>query len=87
MATDDSIETKVLNFIRERIASKVELSLEEVTRDSALVDLGLQSIDAVIVCGEVEDEFGIEIDPSEIFEHDTLGTFADEIIALVVENQ
>ena len=55
--------------------------------DSALVDLGLQSIDAVIVCGEVEDEFGIEIDPSEIFEHDTLGTFADEIIALVVENQ
>ena len=87
MATNDSIETKVLNFIRERIASKVELSLEEVTRDSALVDLGLQSIDAVIVCGEVEDEFGIEIDPSEIFEHDTLGTFADEIIALVVENQ
>ncbi|TNE67945.1 MAG: acyl carrier protein [Alphaproteobacteria bacterium] len=74
---------KVVQFLRERIAKRIDIPLETVTENAVLVDLGLQSIDAVLVCGEVEDEFGIELDPSSIFDHETLGGFAREIAGLV----
>lgn len=69
-------------YLREQIARRTELPLEEVTVTSVLIDIGLESIDAVLLCGDVEDQFDVEIDPSMIFEHDTLGAFADAVQAL-----
>jgi hypothetical protein len=40
------------------------------------VDGGLQSIDAVLLCGEVEDAFQMELDPALIFDHKDVGSFA-----------
>ncbi|MEJ8574467.1 acyl carrier protein [Microbaculum marinum] len=74
---------RVLPFLKERIAARIGIPPEQVTEQSVLVELGLQSIDAVLVCGEVEDEFGIELNPSSIFEHEALGGFAQEVIGLV----
>ena len=74
---------EVTRFLRERIAARTGVPLDEVVETSVLVDLGLQSLDAVLVCGEVEDAFNIELDPSAIFEHDTLGDFSSEVTALV----
>ena len=75
----------VTQFLRERIAARTSTPLEEVQADSVLTDLALQSIDAVLVCGEVEDEFGIELDPTAIFEHKTVGGFAAKVTEAVVE--
>lgn len=51
--------------------------------DQALEDIGIRSADAVYMCGVLEEAFEIEIDPSMIFEFDTLGDFANEVTKLV----
>lgn len=75
-------DTNLTHFLREQIAKRTDLPLEEVREESVLIDIGLESIDAVLLCGDVEDEFDVEIDPSMIFEHDTLGAFATAVLAL-----
>lgn len=85
MDDQSNMNDMVTAFLRERIAAKVEIQPEGILPSTKLVDTGLQSIDAVIVCGEAEDEFGVEIDPSIIFEHDALESFAGYIVTLIEE--
>ena len=69
----------MLSFLTDAIARFTKQPKDRIQPDSALIDLGLQSIDAVILSGEVEDHFGVELDPSTVFEHETLDSFAREI--------
>ena len=69
----------ILKFLTERVARLTKQTPDAITEDANLVDIGLQSIDAVLLCGEVEDTFAIELDPATIFEHETLGSFAADI--------
>jgi hypothetical protein len=34
----------------------------------------------VLLCGDVEDRFGVDVDPAAIFEHETLGAFARSVL-------
>lgn len=74
-----SIEEQVLAFAVEQIKVRTKAADMEITADSVLTDLGLQSIEAVLLSGEIEDQFQVEIDPADIFAHDTLGAFVREI--------
>lgn len=78
MTTNDP-EHEVFSFLAARLAQLTEQDQAAITADSVLIDLGLQSIDAVLLCGEIEDRFQIELDPATIFEHETLGSFSTEI--------
>ena len=69
----------VVEFLTARIAKMTKQVPASIGLNSVLVDLGLQSIDAVLLSGEIEDHFEIELDPATIFEHDTVGSFAAEI--------
>lgn len=69
----------VLAFLRPHIARFTRQEPDSIDENAVLIDLGLQSIDAVLLCGEVEDHFRIELDPATIFEHDTLLSFATEV--------
>lgn len=73
-------EQQLLEFLREQIAQRTDAPTESIRADSLLVELGLQSIDAVLVCGEIEEEFDVEVDPEAIFEHDTLGAFVHSVL-------
>jgi acyl carrier protein len=74
-----ALDPSVIEFLKTRLSHFTKLDKEAIGPDSVLVDLGLQSIDAVLLSGEVEDEFRIELDPATIFEHETFGSFAAEI--------
>ena len=67
---------QIEQFIRERIADRLQVDLEAIAPESDLIALGLQSIDAVLLCGKIEDRFEIEVDPATIFQHATLASFA-----------
>ncbi|MBC2861345.1 acyl carrier protein [Stappia sp. 28M-7] len=73
-------ESQFFSFLRERVAQRTKTSVDDIRMEMSLADLGLQSIDAVLVCGEVEDRFDVEVDPADIFQHDTLGEFARSIL-------
>lgn len=75
-----SIEAQLIEFLRQQIAQRTKLKVEEISEDSVLIDIGLQSIDAVLLCGDVEDRFEVEIDPADIFDHETLGAFARSVL-------
>ena len=79
--TDATALSDIQDFLITRIAKFTGTDASELGSGSVLVDLGLQSIDAVILSGQVEDEFQTEISPSLIFEHETLGGFAGAILA------
>jgi acyl carrier protein len=85
VAADLDRNVEVFNFIRARIADRTDHKEDEVAAESVLIDLGLQSIDAVLVCGEIEDHFGIELDPAMIFEHETMGSFTKAVSSLVAK--
>jgi len=72
---------EVLPFLTARLSHYARLDPARIARESVLLDLGVQSIQAVLICGEVEDRFAVELDPAMIFEHDTVGGFADAIAA------
>jgi len=75
--------TAVMAYLKTSIADYTELSADQITAESQLTEIGLQSVDAVLVCGNVEEKFEIEIDPSEIFEHETVGSFAEAVADIV----
>lgn len=73
-------KSELYNFLRSQIAERTKQAETAVRDDSVLIELGLQSIDAVLMCGEVEDHFGIEMDPAAVFEHKTLESFAQFVL-------
>lgn len=75
-----SNEAQLLEFLRQQIAQRTKLKVEDISEDSVLIDIGLKSIDAVLLCGDVEDRFEVEIDPADIFDHETLGAFAKSVL-------
>lgn len=47
------------------LAEHLEMDVEEITEETTFEDLGVDSLDAVEIMMEMEDEFGIEIKPAE----------------------
>ncbi|SHN11708.1 acyl carrier protein [Roseibium suaedae] len=74
-----SITPEVQSFLKERLSFYTKMDQDKIAQDADLISLGLQSIDAVLISGEIEDHFKIELDPSTVFEHDTFESFAAEI--------
>jgi acyl carrier protein len=50
-----------------------------VTPDAPLAELGLDSIYVMTLCGDIEDTFGSEIDPTFFADYATLGELADAL--------
>ena len=50
----------------ELLAEHLEMDKSEITEASTFEDLGIDSLDAVEIMMEMEDEFGIEIKPAHV---------------------
>ncbi|MAM76869.1 MAG: hypothetical protein CMO29_24050 [Tistrella sp.] len=83
LMTVRQINPDVMAFLIGRLSELTGTPPSEIGIDIALIDLGLQSIDAVLLCGEIEDRFRIELDPTTIFDAETLGDFAREVSSRV----
>ncbi len=54
-----------LEKVKELLAEHLEMDVAEITEATTFEDLGVDSLDAVEIMMEMEDEFGIEIKPAE----------------------
>ena len=70
--------------IAEYTANTLDIDVEEITRDTTLKSLGLDSLDVVEMIEDLENELGVEIslDRQEIT---TMGEMADYIDLKIVE--
>ncbi len=75
-------KTSVVNFLTDRIASYLNMDVSVLAPDADLNDIGLTSINAVMISGEIEDEFQVEIDPAIMFESKTIDEVADKVVLL-----
>jgi len=78
-AAASSTREDVEVFLRKQISQRTNVAAGQITPATVLVDIGLQSIDAVLICGEIETHFEIELDPAIMFEFRTL----DEVTSAV----
>jgi len=73
----------VMTFLRAEIARRTLAPADQIVGPTVLIDIGLQSVDAVMICGEVEDRYGIEVEPSLMFEYRTFGEVVEAVMALL----
>jgi acyl carrier protein len=77
----------VLNWLATTLASYLELPATAIDPMVPLAEMGVDSVHAVGLVGEVEMHFDIDVDPTMIFDYPTLSHIADYINAEVAEQR
>jgi acyl carrier protein len=79
--TDAAARDELIAYLLERLAERIGCDPSGIDRDADLIELGIRSIDAVLISGELEDRFGVEIEPVLLFECRTVNRVADSVSA------
>jgi acyl carrier protein len=69
-------------WLRVKVAHLIEIPLEEVAQDTPLMDLGLDSIVTVQLCGLLSEKIGREVFPTIVFDHSTVASLAAYLVEL-----
>lgn len=82
MSTTDSqpiatSASSITEWLIGRITFYDQVDAASVTPDARLDELGLDSIYALTLCGDVEDAYGVPLDPTVFAEYATLAELAD----------
>ena len=67
------------NWARAYLAHLLARPLEEIDLFRPLSEYGLDSVDAVVMAGEMEAHFGVQIDPATFLREATLGELIAEL--------
>ncbi len=65
------------------LANKLNVNQAEIDQDTPFVDLGMSSRDAVILVGQLEDEFGVHIEASAAWDYPTIKAMSDHLLSQV----
>jgi acyl carrier protein len=74
-----SNEQELQEWVRQHLARSAGVAPESIVFDRKLGDYGLDSVDAVLMAGELEDHFGIEIDPASFIQHTNFETMLSSL--------
>ncbi|WP_321311684.1 acyl carrier protein [Halarcobacter sp.] len=76
---------EVVEFLLEKVSKRTKVSLDKLTADTNLADVGIDSLNAVLLCGYLEEEYDLEIEPVIMFEYKTANEVADAICKMMEE--
>jgi acyl-CoA synthetase (AMP-forming)/AMP-acid ligase II/acyl carrier protein len=62
----------VKQFLIERVAFYLERPIDDVDPTVPLAECGVDSVSAMSMCGDVEDQFEINVDPTMVFDYPTI---------------
>jgi acyl carrier protein len=68
-----------------RVAYYLERPVEEIDPDVSLAEYGLESVYAFALCGDIEDATGIAVEPTLLWDVDTLAALTAHIVGLAAE--
>ncbi|MGY0497488.1 acyl carrier protein [Nocardia sp. FBN12] len=69
------------DWLIERVADYTERAPHQVDPTIPLAELGMDSVSAVALCGEIEDRWMLDIDPTLVFEYPTIAAIATYLTA------
>lgn len=61
------------------LADRLEMQADALDPAQSLMDLGVESVEAVFLCGALEERLGIGIDPVLVFEAASVAAFAEAV--------
>ncbi|TQJ23655.1 acyl carrier protein [Micromonospora sp. A202] len=70
-------------WLVERVAFYLERPAAEIDVSAPLVDLGLDSVYALTLCGDVEDRFGVVVEATMAWDHPTVNAMTAHLTGLV----
>ncbi|MBF6298956.1 acyl carrier protein [Nocardia amamiensis] len=71
----------IQDWLVERVADYTERAPHQIDPVVPLAELGLDSVSAVNLCGEIEDQWSLEVDPTLVFDYPTIADIAAHIAA------
>ena len=77
----------ILRWLTAQLASYLEVSTTAIDPMVPLAEMGVDSVHAVSLVGDVEAHFDIDVDPTMIFDYPTLAHIAEYIDDAVAEQQ
>ncbi|KQY31396.1 MULTISPECIES: acyl carrier protein [Nocardia] len=80
-STIDTHSTTVQDWLIDRVADYTERAPHQVDPTIPLAELGMDSVSAVALCGEIEDRWMLDIDPTLVFEYPTIAAIATYLTA------
>jgi acyl carrier protein len=80
-STIDTHSTTIQDWLIERVADYTERAPHQVDPTIPLAELGMDSVSAVALCGEIEDRWMLDIDPTLVFEYPTIAAIATYLTA------
>ena len=73
----------ILRWLTAQIASYLEVPAATISPMVPLAEMGVDSVHAISLVGDVEAHFDIDVDPTMIFDYPTLGRIAEFISTAV----
>jgi acyl carrier protein len=77
----------ILHWLTTRLASYLEVPATAIDVMVPLAEMGMDSVRAISLVGDVELHFDIDVDPTMIFDYPTLAHIAEYISTTVGEQQ
>ncbi|MEV5071090.1 acyl carrier protein [Microbacterium sp. LMI12-1-1.1] len=71
--------TEIEQWLVGRVVAYGKMQADDFTVDTPLAELGLDSVYALTLCGDIEDEFELEVDPTIVWDHPTIRELAEGI--------
>jgi acyl carrier protein len=79
----------ILNEVRQVIAKQARVPVEQLTADTKLADIGLESLDVIEIVFALEEKFGVSLpfnaNESPVTEFETIGKVAEALKTVVKE--
>lgn len=67
-------------WLREKVASRLEVPVEEVSEETYFDDFGLDSTEALVLAGELEKWLGFELPATALWYHPTIRELSAHIV-------
>ncbi|MGB4778768.1 acyl carrier protein [Microbacterium sp.] len=72
-------------WLTERVIAYGKVAPGSFTSDTPLNELGLDSVYALTLCGDIEDAYQLEVDPTIVWDYPTIRELAEGISQLASE--
>ncbi|SDD36664.1 acyl carrier protein [Actinokineospora iranica] len=82
MTSGEAVRADVRAWLCARVAESTGRSADAVDIDLPIAQFGLDSVSALTVVTAAEDEFGIELDPADLWDHPTVRALSERIRVL-----
>lgn len=71
---------QIVAFVLGKVSARTKTPLEQLTGETQLANVGVDSLNSVLICGYLEDQYELEIEPMIMFQYKTANQVAEALL-------